>query len=227
MEAILNFDLAVFEFVRETFWNPVMDTVMTVYTHLGEAGIIWILLGIVLLISKKYRKAGIAVLASLLVMEIINNEVLKTFIARPRPFMQFADWTNADWPRSLPVNLLDKWEEVKNIGDLSERWAEGYVWPALVDYPSSWSFPSGHTSSAFAAVMGMSLGTKKAKFIVPGFIAAALMGFTRIYVHVHYATDVIGGALVGIIYGIIGYFIAVAVYKLIVKKFPKFAGKEA
>lgn len=207
METILNFDLAVFEFFREHIWNSVMDTLMVFYTGLGEGGIIWILLGLILLIPKKTRKAGISVLASLLVMEVINNLVLKELIARPRPF-----------------NLLTDWEGIKSMPDLAARWAEGYVFPELVSRPSSWSFPSGHTSSAFAAVMGMTMGTKKAKFAIPGFIAAALMGFSRIYVHVHYCTDVLGGALVGIIYGIIGYFIAVAVYKFLAEKFPKIAG---
>lgn len=210
MEAILNFDLAVFEWVRETLWNPVMDTIMTVYTHLGEGGIVWIVLGVVLLIPKKTRKAGIAVLASVLVMKLFNNLVLKDPIARPRPF-----------------NLLTDWEGIKELPELAARWAEGYVWPALVGYPSSWSFPSGHTAAAFAAATGLTLAVKKAKVGIPVFLAAAIMGFTRIYLHVHYCTDVIGGALAGVIYGIVGYFIAVGIYKLLVKKFPKLAGEQA
>lgn len=229
MEAILNFDLAVFEWVRETLWNPVMDTIMTVYTHLGEGGIIWIVIGLALLITKKYRKAGIAILCSLLFMGIVNNEIIKPIIARPRPFLMFAaDWSTVDWPSALPVNLLEKWEAVKNsLPELAARWNEVYIFPEhLVDYPGSWSFPSGHTSSAFAVAMGLSMAAKKVKVTVPAFIAAALMGFTRIYLHVHYCTDVLAGALAGVIYGIIGYYIAVAVYKLLVKKFPKLAGAD-
>lgn len=203
MESILNFDLAVFEWVRETLWNPVTDTVMTAYTHLGEGGIIWIILGAILLIPKKTRKAGIAVLASVIVMKVFNNLVLKDPIARPRPF-----------------NLLTGWEGIKEFPELAARWAEEYIYPNLVDYPSSWSFPSGHTAAAFAAATGLTLATRKASVGIPVFIAAALMGFTRLYLHVHYCTDVIGGALAGIIYGIAGYFIAVGVCRVL-KKFQK------
>lgn len=206
MESILNFDLSVFVFFREHLWNSVADSLVTFYTQLGEGGIIWIILGAVLLIPKKTRKAGLAVLFSILVMKLFNNLLLKDPIARPRPF-----------------NLLSDWEGIKNFPELAKNWAQGYVYPDLVDKPSSWSFPSGHTAAAFAAATGLTLSTKSFKVGIPVFFAAALMGFTRIYVHVHYCTDVLGGFAVGIIYGIIGFFIARAIFKLIVGKFPNFA----
>lgn len=209
MEAILNFDLAVFEWIRETLWNPVLDTLVTAYTVLGEGGAIWIALGVILLLPKKTRKAGLAVLTAILVMKIFNNLVLKDPIARPRPF-----------------NLLSDWDGIKEFPELAKRWAEGYVYPNLVERPSSWSFPSGHTAAAFAAATGLTLASKKIGVSITAFAAAALMGFTRLYVHVHYCTDVIGGALAGVIYGIAGYFIAVAIYNLLAKKFPKFACAE-
>lgn len=207
METILNFDLAVFEWITETLRNTVTDSVMTAYTHLGEGGIIWIVLGVILLIPKKTRKAGFAVLSSVLVMKVFNNLVLKEPVARPRPF-----------------NLLADWEGIKEFPELAARWAEGYIYPGLVDYPTSWSFPSGHTAAAFAAATGLTFATKKAGVGIPVFIAAAVMGFTRVYLHVHYCTDVIGGALAGFVYGIAGYFIAVAVYNFLAKKFPKITG---
>lgn len=206
MESILSFDLAVFEWITASLRNAFMDTVMTAYTHLGEGGIIWIVLGAILIIPKKTRRAGLAVLISVLVMKIFNNLVLKEPIARPRPF-----------------NLLTDWEGIKELPGLAARWAKGYVYPNLVEYPTSWSFPSGHTAAAFSAATGLTLATKKAGVGIPVFIAAALMGFTRVYLHVHYCTDVIGGAVAGVVYGIAGYFIAVAVYKFIAKKFPKIA----
>lgn len=221
MEAILNFDLSVFEFVRANLWGPVMDTIMTVYTHLGEGGILWIVLGIIFLIPKKTRKGGIAILCSLIFMGIVNNEIIKPIIARPRPFLMFnPDWTTVDWPSAFSVNLLEKWEAIRDsLPDLAARWntvteTTGYSFPThLVDYPGSWSFPSGHTSSAFAVAMGLTMAVKnKVKVGVPIFLAAALMGFTRIYLHVHYCTDVLAGALAGVLYGFIGYLIANFLY---------------
>lgn len=65
----------------------------------------------------------------------------------------------------------------------------------LVEAERSWSFPSGHTSSSFAAaVVLMHYYGKKG---IPFLILAILMGFSRIYVLVHYPSDVIGGAVIG------------------------------
>ncbi len=204
MEAILNFDLRAFEFVS-SIRTGVLDVIMEYYTYLGEAGIIWILIGLALLITKKYRKAGVAVLISLLCMEILNNEVLKELIARPRPF-----------------NLVTEYTKRGIYPEMVAEWQARYVFPELVHRPSSFSFPSGHTSSAFTAAMAVWIGTKKAKFGIPMFIAAAIMGFTRLYLQVHYCSDVLGGAVVGIIYALIGYAIANFLYNKFYDKIEAF-----
>ncbi|MBQ9764962.1 MAG: phosphatase PAP2 family protein [Lachnospiraceae bacterium] len=59
------------------------------------------------------------------------------------------------------------------------------------------SFPSGHTSSMFA-VAGAILACMNKKLGAIALLLAGIMGFSRIYVGVHYFTDVIGGALVGL-----------------------------
>ena len=55
-------------------------------THLGDGGVFWILLGIILLFSKKTRPAGVAALLALLVGALITNVCLKNFVARIRPY---------------------------------------------------------------------------------------------------------------------------------------------
>ena len=65
------------------------------------------------------------------------------------------------------------------------------------------SFPSGHTCAAFATMTGMFLTGDKRKSWT-AYIFAFLMGLARIYLVVHYPTDVIGGIIVGTISGIIG-----------------------
>ena len=60
--------------------------------------------------------------------------------------------------------------------------------------------------------------SKKARFIVPGYVLAALIAFSRIYVHVHYPTDVIFGALFGIVYGVIAIFVCKFIIKLVNEK---------
>ena len=61
----------------------------------------------------------------------------------------------------------------------------------------SHSFPSGHTSMAFATAMSMSLMYPKWYVIVPSFIWASSIGYSRMYLGVHYPSDVFAGAFLG------------------------------
>lgn len=76
----------------------------------------------------------------------------------------------------------------------------------LIPEPGEYSFPSGHTSSSFAAGVVLYLMLPK-KYGVPAMILAFLIGLSRLYVGVHYPTDVLGGMVMGTL-------IAVAVVKL-------------
>ena len=61
------------------------------------------------------------------------------------------------------------------------------------------SFPSGHTSAAFAAAIAILLNKKKAGMVA--IILACLIAFSRMYFFVHFPTDIIGGVVAGIICG--------------------------
>ena len=58
IDAIYQFDWSVFAWVRDTLWNPVLDVIMKYITLLGEGGVVWIILAVILLCTKKYRKCG-------------------------------------------------------------------------------------------------------------------------------------------------------------------------
>lgn len=195
----LNFDLSVFQWIQ-SIQNPVLNVIFKVITTLGDSGIIFILLGLVLLCTKKYRKAGVAVIVALLVMEVGNNLILKELFARPRPFNLEYDW-----------------------------WNEVYKFPEIVSRPSSYSFPSGHTSSAFAATIAVLWYDRKIG--IPATVFAFIMGFSRIYVQVHYCTDVLAGALVGVVYALLGVLIAKYLFplvdKILDKIFSSFKKKKA
>ena len=78
-----------------------------------------------------------------------------------------------------------------------------------------WSFPSGHTSASFAAAVAMFMGYKKEG--TGALIIAALVSISRLYLTVHYPTDVLASLILGSLYGVIAYFITVALFN----KFPK------
>ena len=59
------------------------------------------------------------------------------------------------------------------------------------------SFPSGHTSSAFALATSLTIINPKWYVVVPAFTWASLVGYSRLYLGVHYPSDVIAGAIVG------------------------------
>ena len=60
------------------------------------------------------------------------------------------------------------------------------------------SFPSGHTSEAFAMAASLSIECKKWYIVVPAYTYATAVGYSRLYLGEHYPTDVLAGAAVGI-----------------------------
>ena len=182
-EFIVNIDVAIYQFV-DSIMNPVLNVIMTFITHLGDTpGIIWFILGIALLIPRKTRKLGILVFAGLAFASVINNLCLKEIIARPRPYNIDPEvWANAGYE---------------------------YVWPNLIKQSESFSFPSGHTSTSIGAGFALLLACRKKELAVgvPAFVLSLLIGFSRIYVHVHYPTDVIAGAIVGLVAGLVMYLV--------------------
>ncbi len=75
---------------------------------------------------------------------------------------------------------------------------------SLIELPTSFSFPSGHTSSSFAAATVLCLTPFAHRWIKPLAAAGALcIAFSRLYLCVHYPSDVCAGAVLGIICGIV------------------------
>ena len=70
----------------------------------------------------------------------------------------------------------------------------------LVGCSDSFSFPSNHATNAFALAAFFAVYYRR--LAIPLFIIAALVGYSRIYVGVHYPTDVLAGACLGVTLGL-------------------------
>ncbi len=172
------FDESIINFITQNFHNAFTDTIFVYITYLGEVGFIWILLSLLMLISKKYRIYGFLSLMALLFTFLIGEVGLKNIIARERPFV-------ADPSITL-----------------------------LLHAPSSFSFPSGHSGSSFTAATIIYFANKKLG--ICAYILAFLIAFSRVFLHVHYPTDVICGAVLGIIVAHIVIFIYKKKFKRVI-----------
>lgn len=82
-----QFEASIILWIQENIRAPWMDSVWLFITHLGDEGILWIVMGIILLFWKKTRPIGFTVLISLLFDFLIINVALKDLVSRPRPFV--------------------------------------------------------------------------------------------------------------------------------------------
>lgn len=76
----------------------------------------------------------------------------------------------------------------------------------LINRQKDFSFPSGHTAISFAAAASLYLTNEKKLFIFSS-ILAILIAFSRMYLYVHYPTDILGGMIVGILSAIFANYI--------------------
>ena len=81
----------------------------------------------------------------------------------------------------------------------------------LIDGLSDNSFPSGHTIAAFEACVALLCGNKKLG--IPAVIMAILVAFSRLYLYVHYPTDVFASIILGSILAVLGYWLAGKIIK--------------
>lgn len=170
-----GFEVSILLWIHENL-RGFMDGFWIHLTSLADKGRFWILVGVVLLLFKKTRTAGLTVLIALLLDHIMTNLILKDLFARPRPYT---------------------------------------VDPAIVTLIKplrSYSFPSGHTSVSFSAAFVLCRMTSK-KLWIPAVVLAAMIGFSRMYVGVHYPTDVLGGIAVSLIASTAAYYLVQFVKK--------------
>lgn len=178
----VSFDLPILEWIQSTLQSGFMDTIMPIITLFGDAGIFWMVWATLLLFLPKYRRTGLGMWFALAMGLLICNITLKPLVGRMRPY-------------DFQIKELGKtWNDLLLGGKL------------LVDTPHDYSFPSGHTIASFEACTVLLLNSKLMG--IPALVLAILIAFSRMYLYVHYPTDVIFSVFAGILFGIIGNLIA-------------------
>lgn len=113
-------------------------------------------------------------------------------------------WVGATVLTALLINLVMTNLTLKDLFARPRPFSICEELVTLVPQPSSFSFPSGHTSCSFTAALVLYKMLPK-KFGVPAVVLASLIGLSRIYIGVHFPTDVLGGIVVGIIASTLAY----------------------
>ena len=173
-----------------------LTPIMKGITFLAEDGIVLIILCILMILFKKTRRLGIICALSLALTFISCNLILKPLVDRVRPWITFQ-----------MVN-------------------------ALLPPPEDASFPSGHSANSMGFAWGMFIATMPArtasgrsyetvrclgwkgeglpprtmhKWSIAAVVLAVLIGVSRLYLGMHYPSDVVCGLLLGMIAATIAY----------------------
>lgn len=181
-----------------------LTPVMKVITYFGEGGYFWIVLCLILLIFKKTRRLGIVCTFSLMLTFLCCNLIIKPAVDRARPWEIF--------------------EAVK----------------PFLPHPGDASFPSGHSANAMGPAWGMFMATLPLKGengrsydLVPCLgwqgtgadpklmhrlsvalvVLGVLIGISRLYLGMHYPSDVICGLLLGMICATVVYTVITYIEK--------------
>lgn len=180
-----HFDLPILDWIATHLRCPFLDAIMPIITRLGDAGIFWIAVAVVLLCTPKTRKIGLGMGVALIIGLLICNVMLKPLVARIRPY----DYKLEHFGISIKL---------------------------LIEAQHDFSFPSGHTIASFEAATVLLIHSRRAG--IPAMILASLITFSRLYLYVHYPTDVLTSVVLGIGIGILGNWLVQKGFRMYEKR---------
>ena len=177
-----SFDLPILDWIQANLQSPLMDKIMPIITMFGDAGIFWMGCAAILFLIPKTRRTGLGMAFAMMMGLLICNVTLKPLVGRIRPY-------------DYQIEYLGKtMQDLLMAGKL------------LVETPHDFSFPSGHTIASFEACAVLMLNDKRLG--IPATLLAIAIAFSRMYLYVHYPTDVIVSIFLGVLFAVIGNAIA-------------------
>lgn len=169
MTALAQFEGNILCWIQQNLRVPFFEGVAEVLSFLGEAGMIWILLTLVLMAFKKTRRDGIYCGISILLTFIAVNLIIKPLVFRTRPYDLFETL--------VPLGVVPH----------DGSFPSGHTANA---FSCAWVlFRRAKTTRAIAV----------RKIGVPALILAILISLARLYSTIHYPTDVLAAALIAIL----------------------------
>lgn len=175
-------DSEILLYIQEYLRNDVLTPFMVLLTHTGDYGILCIAVSAILILIRKTRCLGHVIAFSIAIESIITNVILKNLVARTRPY-----------------EVIEELE-------------------LLIGEQPDFSFPSGHAGVTFAlagallyafiyGIEGFEKNKRSSIIVLTVMIYALLLAFSRLFVGVHYPTDVFAGMLIGLLSGCAGYHV--------------------
>ena len=176
-------------------FSSILDWIMRVFSVIDNHGEIWIAIAVLFLFFKRTRKVGICMGCALLVEVLLCDGILKHIFARPRPY-----------------NVLTQFEP-------------------LLPRLNSYSFPSGHTMSSFAGSVSLFVAEsvylceatvagffRRHRFGISAIVLAVIISFSRVFLFMHWPSDILAATIIGCIQGALCALAFVAIEKKIAKK---------
>ncbi len=168
-------DIQIFYLLNFALQNPLFDVLIPVLTTREywfiPLGAVWLLL--IFKGGPKGREVAILAVAIITISDQLTSSLIKPLVGRIRP-----------------CNVLGS----VHFWSSSEGWI--YTPPVVSRIlKGSFSFPSGHAANIFAGALLFSYYYRRVT--VPSLIIASSVAYSRVYVGVHYPSDILGGAILG------------------------------
>jgi undecaprenyl-diphosphatase len=162
---IQTLDERLLRWIEHSLRLPFLNEAVCFYTNLGDSGLMFIALALLMLCFARTRRAGGTALTAMTLGLVVTNLTIKPLVSRARPWV-----------------VMENFETLVRSSDQN-------------------SFPSGHTCAAFAFAVAVCMTARPRWLRAAAMAAAVLMGLSRLYVGVHFPSDVLAGAVIGSLCG--------------------------